>query len=453
MPIAIALVAIFVVSIDSLMLPVLFPAIHADLSDTPETTLSWVFSAYTITVGALSVAAGRVGDRTGRRRVFIAGLALWAVAAFGAALAPSGYVLIAARVAQGTAHAMLTPSSIGLLLGMTHQRDHTRMLALWVGTGSAGGVMAPTLGAVVEAGPGWRFAFLISASVAVAAFVPAVRALPDTERHADARIPDPVGSLTLATMMAAVTLAIYQGRRWGWFDLRIAAALAVVVVLAPLFWRRARTHPVPAVDPALFRFASFRRGMLVAGIISSALAANLFLLTQLNHDIYGYSVLRSGLALTPLALAATISSVLAPRIARRIGLGMVPVVGIAASVVGWAWMALCLDGSDRYLTVELPGQLLVGFGGWGMVLSSLNALSMAELPAADYGTGSAVLSTMRQVSNGLGIAFVFGFVATHLDVDRYRSAFLAMAVLGVIAATVADRVRRTTARELATMAG
>lgn len=434
---AICVVSIFVVSIDGLMVPVIFPAVQDAFPDTPETTLSWMFTGFTIVLAALVVPSGRIGDRTGRRRVYVAGLLAWAAGALGAALAPTAGVLIAARLVQGAGQAFLLPASLGLLLPVVPAEEHTKALAAWIGAGTIGGAVGPSFGALMIAGPGWRAAFLLSGVTCLVILGPARRVLADTERRTDTRLPDPIGSALLAVMLASITLVILKSRAWGLTDPLLLGSMALAVAVLPVFLHRAATQPTPALDLDLFRRRTYRRVAVLATISSMALFTNLFLATQFLGDVWGYSVAKTGLALTPFPFAAGIAALWAGRRADQLGRRRVLLVGLTLSTAGWLWLGLMLGQEPAYVTEFLPGIVLLGLGGWGIVLTVMNAIAVTDLTDEDYSTGTAVLATLRQVGGILGVATVFGVVATEAEASRYAGAFLALVAVSVVTIALA----------------
>ncbi len=437
---AVCLTAIFVVSIDGLMVPVIFPAIHEAFPATPETTLSWMVSGYAIVMASLVVTSGRVGDRMGRKPVYFAGLIAWIVGAAGSAFAPTAGVLIAARLLQGAGQALLMPASVGLLLLAVPPERHPRALAAWIGAGTIGGAVGPAFGALMVAGPGWRAGFGLSAAFCLAVLIPARRVLSDTPRRQDATMPDPVGSVALGLMLAAVVMAILKVRVWGLGDVRIIIALVVAATLFPFFWHRARTHPTPALDLDLFRRTTYRRIAVLAGCVSMALFTNIYLLTQFMTDIWHYSVTETALGLVILPVAAGLATVWAPRGAAWLGRRRLLITGLAMSVIGWMWLAVFLRDDPQLLVVFAPALVFVGIGGWGLLLTLMNTFAMEDLSDADYSTGTAVLATLRHVFGILGTAVAFGFVTGENDLGRYRSAFAVLALIGCLCIGIGARL-------------
>ena len=268
---AVTTFSLFMPSLDGTMIAVGFGEIEASFPGTSASTLSWVFTGYSIALTALVVATGRIGDRRGRRRTFMAGLVLFALGAAVGAAAPTVGVLIAGRVLQGTGHAFLMPSSMGLILAAWPAHDRTTAVAAWVAVGGVAAAIGPTLGAVIFEGPGWRAAFLLHVVTGSVALVWARRALPDTVRNADVEPPDPVGIVLVTALLGLTTLGIVEGRNWGWTSVATLGVLGVaVVIVLPLFVGRSRVHDAPVVDPDLLRRPSFRWALMVSLTASMA---------------------------------------------------------------------------------------------------------------------------------------------------------------------------------------
>ncbi len=424
-------VSIFIVSVEGLMVPVALPAVQESFPDTAATSLAWMVTGYTIVVASLIVAMGRIGDRTGRLRIFRLGLLAWVLGAVLTASAPVAAQLFVGRTIQGVGHSMLMPSSLGLLLAAWPPERHRQALAFWITTGSVASALGPTLGAVVIDGPGWRWAFLLSSIAGLAAFVPAKRILVDTAHDEARSLPDLVGSAVLAAILALTTLVLVEVRAWGWTDPRLVAAAVVAIGLVPVFLHRTRNHPAPAIDPALFRERTYRIVCAAAALFAMVLFANLFMTTKLFAEVWGWTVLHAGLAIAPLPVLAAVGAQVASRVGGRVGERRLMQLALAATVVGFLWIGLHVDEDPDYVTAFLPGILLAGFGGWGMVLTLFNTFAVSGMSTANYGLGTAVLATLRQSGGLFGISLVFGLLTADLAADalgeRYATAWLLLA--------------------------
>nr|QLJ96950.1 MFS transporter [Micromonospora carbonacea] len=249
LPVAVLLVGVFVSSLDLFIVNIAFPDLQRSFPSTGLADLSWVLSAYAIAFAALLMPAGRWADRSGRKRAFVCGLALFTVASAACAAAPSAGVLVAARVAQAAGGALMLPSSLGLMLPLYPAGRRGTAVGLWAAMGGAAAALGPPVGGLlVEAG--WRWVFLVNLPIGVLAVVLALRTLPEI-RDARGRAPNVLGASVLAATVAAVVAAIVQGQAWGWDSPRIVGLFAAGA-LGPAVsaWRAAR-HPAPVIEPAI----------------------------------------------------------------------------------------------------------------------------------------------------------------------------------------------------------
>jgi EmrB/QacA subfamily drug resistance transporter len=435
--------AVAMASMDGGMVPIIFPSIETTFAGTPSTTLSWVFTAYTIGLAAFVVASGRLADRTGRRRIFIIGTVVFVVGSGLCGLAPTPGLLIAARFVQGTGHALFTPASLGLVLAVWPAERRTAAIGAWIAAGGIASGMGPSIGAAVDHFLHWRVAFFLNVVVGVPVVIRAFRVLVDTETREDAKIPDPVGIGLLAGTLGLVALVIVQGRTWGWTSSGILTSAALSVILGAAFARRSRRHPSPVIDPTLFRGRTYRLSLVVSMLISMAMFANLVMQAQFLQKAWGYDSLKAGLAVTPLPIAAGLTAPFAGRLAGRFGHRPLILAGLAMTACGLFAYAVLPDGTPDYAREFLPGVLLAGVGTWGLAISMINAAAVDDMSSANFGVGTAVLQTARQAGGILGIALFFGMYGTPEPdrvLDTFRNLWLLFALLPTAAFLLALRL-------------
>ena len=311
--------AVFAVFLDTTILFVAFPAIRADFSEVSPSTLSWVLNAYTIVFAALLIPAGRLADRIGRRRTFLAAAVLFTVASMLCGLAPTAGLLVAARILQAVGAAALVPSSLALVLQTFPRSKIPVAVAIWGAVGAVAGAAGPTLGAFVVESFGWRWAFFINLPVGIVSYFVGRRVLPEGREANPGRLPDPLGVVLLAGGLALAAFGIVMTDDWGWTSTSFVATMLSAAALVALFVWRCRIVPNPLLDLALFESASFRwanAGTLAFSIGFTAMfLGNVLFLTQ----VWGFSIMEAGFAISvgPLIVAAT-----APffgRLAARVG--------------------------------------------------------------------------------------------------------------------------------------
>jgi NTE family protein len=449
---AVVTAAVGMASMDGGMAPILFPGIEKTFSDTPSTTLSWVFTAYTIALAAFVVGSGRLADRTGRRRMFLIGTATFVVGSALCGLAPTPATLIAARFIEGTGHALFTPASIGLILAVWPEDRRTEAIGAWIAAGGIASGIGPTVAALFNQYASWRWAFFLNVVLGVFVLLRARRVLVDTEISENTTVPDPVGIGLMTVTLGLLALVIVQVRTWGWDDPKIAVATLVLLATGAWFVRRSRWHPSPVVDPALLRGRTYRVSMVVSTLVAMAMMANLVMQAQFLERAWGYSSLKAGLAVTPLPVLAGLTAPFAGRLTVRFGHRPIILLGVALTAVSLFAYALLPDSTPNYFTEFLPGVALAGIGTWGLAISMINAVAVTDMSRDNFGVGTAVLQTARQTGGILGVALFFGFYGTPAAdqvTDTFRHLWLVFAALPTVAFLVALRLPHGVGRRVA----
>jgi EmrB/QacA subfamily drug resistance transporter len=293
---AVTVAAAFMVALDLSIVNVAFPSIRRSFPEVSTATLSWVLAAYSVVFGALLLGAGRIADRSGRRRVFLLGLLIFTAGSLLCGMAPSAWLLIAGRIVQAVGAALLMPASLALLLSATAPAARAQAVAMWGGVSALAVATGPSLGSVLIDAGGWRWAFFVNLPVALVAGVAARRVVPDSVIGGP--VPDLVGVALLSAAVAALALAITQGGDWGWSSDRVIGAFAAAAVLAPIAIRRSARHEAPAIDLDVFRsrtvvLANAATFLYSVGFFGMLLANVLFL-----TSVWEYSTLEAGLAIT-----------------------------------------------------------------------------------------------------------------------------------------------------------
>src|SRR3954470_1707967 len=237
--------------VDATIVNIAFPDIARSFRGTSISSLSWVLNAYNIVFAAFLMAAGRIADVVGRRRVFVGGLEVFTVASVLCAIAPSPGALIAFRVVQALGAAMLVPSSLALVLEAFPPERRSHGVALLSAVSAAAAGLGPSLGGLLVAAADWRLVFLVNLPIGVAAVVLARRHLVESRAPGRRRMPDLTGAVVFGLAIAALVLGVVKGQEWGWGSPRIVASFALAVVFTAIFVRRCATHRSPIVDLSL----------------------------------------------------------------------------------------------------------------------------------------------------------------------------------------------------------
>ena len=298
-------------SLDATVVNVALPHIgeqfHASIS-----ALQWVLTGYLVALASLILLGGALGDRFGRRKVFVIGTIWFAAASLLCGAAPNIEVLVAARVLQGVGGALLTPGSLAILQASFRETDRAAAVGAWSGLGGVAGAIGPFVGGGLVDGPGWRWAFLINVPVAAIAIVCAHAAIPETrDPHADRSL-DLIGALFAVIGLAASTWALTEAGPHGWTSASVLGAAVIAIAAVAAFVRRMMHSSDPLVPPALFRNRTFTVVNLQTVLLYGALGVSFFLISFELQVATGWSALQAGVALLPATEAHA-------RVVRRLG--------------------------------------------------------------------------------------------------------------------------------------
>ena len=436
---AVACLGAFLAFLDATVVNVAFPNIRQSFGGVGIGELSWVLNAYNIVLAATLVVFGRLADLVGRRRVFALGVALFSVASVLCAAADSVWWLVAARAVQALGAAMLVPASLALVIQAFPAQRRVHAVGLWGATAAAAAGLGPPIGGALVQWGSWRWAFLVNVPVGAAALVLSRRLLVESRSPGRRRLPDLRGALLLALAMGLLTTAIVTGNDWGWGSAGVLLCGAGAVLAAAGFVQSSRVHPSPLVDPAMLG----SRGFVVANTASAVAGVGFYayLLTNVLwlQYIWGYGVLRSGLALVPGAVVAALSAAALGRVAERWGSRLVVVPGAIIWASAYLWYATAVDLRPDFLGQWLPGQLISGLGV-GATLPILGSAALESVPRGRYAVASAVSSSVRQVGGVLGIAVLVVLIGNPTPAsapDAFRRGWVFSAVCFVLCALVA----------------
>lgn len=442
---SIAGVAVFLMSLDSTLIPIALTDIGGGVGRSAPSQLSWIVSVYTICMASSLVAVGRVADRKGRRTTFLIGLGLFLFGCAIGGLAQSYAMVLSARAVQGVGAAFVFPSSLALVLAVWPPGQTTKVIAMWTAVGAIAGSLGPSLGSWFVDALGWRAAFLVHLPIGGIALIRALLLRIDTDRQESGSFPDLVGMAMVAAILCATALALSQVRTWGASDPRFVAAVVVAVVLAPMLWRRCHRHPAPIVEPQLFRRVTYRRTAVLSFFLPLGIFANYTMFPQFLERVWGFSTFEVGLAVVPFSVAASISAIAVVRLAKRIDERLILIAGMFIMVFAVLFLRLVSGLTPSYVSSFLPAVVLSGVGGWGIGLALINGLGARELDETNYGVGIAILMTARQCGSLAGVALAFGILgdkplAGAEALAQLHEVWAVLAVVFVIAAVLAWRI-------------
>lgn len=421
------LLAAFVGTATNIAIPVL----EDEFSDASLTHISWVISAFAVTQVTFMLLGGRLADRIGRRRIFMAGLAIFAVGAALSAVAPGVNLVIAARVIQAIGVALMIPSSLAAVLPLYPKERHGSVVSLWSGMGVLGAAAAPTVAAVLLEVSNWRFVFAIVVPVAIAGMVLAANVMADDTVVERPPPLDLLGTATGTMAIGGATFVIVQGRAWGWLDGRIVVVFIAAVIGGFVFVRSSRRHDEPLLDFDLVRIPSFRVVTIASAMLSTSTSATWFLYPLFLSDVWDYSNLEIGLAMTPGPMALVVFAPIAGRLVDRHGYRELLVLGGALATLGTAWMAWRLRADEIYVRAFLPGTISIGIG-MAFVLGPANAAALREVPEHQLGAANAAYNTARIACSAFGVAITTALIGDAVvgeRIDEFRLGWWSMAAV------------------------
>jgi len=393
----------FLAFLDATIVNVAFPSIRDSFSDTTISELSWVLNAYNIVFAASLILCGRLTDLVGRRRSFVAGVALFTVASAACGFAPSVELLILARVFQAFGAAMLVPASLALVIAAFPPERRAHAIGVWGASAAvAAGVGPPIGGALVQLG-GWRWAFLVNLPFGLVAVWAARHQLVESRAPGRRVTPDLVGAVLLVVSLALLNLGIIKGGDWGWTSPQVLGSFVGAAIALVLFVVSSRRHRAPMLDPTLLRLRSFDLGS--AATVAAGFGFYAYLLTNVLwlQYVWGYDVLRAGLALVPGAIVAALVAARLGPLAERYGYRVFVVPGAIVWAAAYLWYHQRVGLQPAFWAEWMPGQVLSGIGV-GATLPLLGSATLAAVPGGRYATASAVASSARQLGGVLGIA-------------------------------------------------
>lgn len=428
---AITSVVGFMVSLEITVISLARAEIADAFPDASPSALSWVITAYNIGVASLLLPAGWAADRRGRKKLFLMGLAVFVVGSFLSGIAPSAELLIAARVLQSIGGAMQFPAGLALLLTAFPIERRQMAIGIWGAMGGLAAAVGPSLGAILVDVFGWRAVFLINVPVALVALLVAPKWLSESVGEGVAEHVDLISVPFASLGVGAFVLGIVQGGSWGWGSASTLGAFGTGVLLLLLFVFRSSRHENPLFDLGLLKLKTYLIGNIGGIFFVVAFFGWLVVLPEFIQKTWGWSVLKTGFAIAPGPMLATVLSPISGRLADRIGNGPILTAGGIAGAIGASLHLLFTDTDPNYLVgLLLPG-LFIGVAA-GCSFAMLVGASMREVPPRQFGMGGAGRTTIFQLSVAVGVAIAISLVGRPANAAEFLDNMQMVWILGVV---------------------
>jgi EmrB/QacA subfamily drug resistance transporter len=428
--------------IDATIVNIAFPSLERSFHSSSTSSVSWVLNAYNIVFASFLVAAGRIGDVFGRRRMLLGGVLVFTVGSALCAVAGSIGALVVFRVLQALGGAMLVPCSLALVLDAFPPERRAHAVAIFSAVSALAAGLGPSLGGLLITASSWRLVFLVNVPIGVVAFMLVRTGIVESRAPGRKRLPDLPGALLFAVAIGALVLAIVQGQTWGWGSASVVTAFAGFVILAGLFVVRSQRHPVPILDLSLFRV----RTVAAANAITIIAAVGFYGYTLVNvlflTGVWRYSILDAGLAITPGPFIAMAVAGPTSRLAERFSTRILVVPGGLIWAGGVYWFVRRAGLHPDYLSRWLPGMVLAGIGA-GIVFPNVSSVAVASAPESSFATATSLNGVLRQVGAALGVALVVAIIgdptpltALHAFHDAWTFGACALLVAGLASVAI-----------------
>jgi EmrB/QacA subfamily drug resistance transporter len=440
----------FVVVLDASIVNVALPSIGEALHFS-EQSLPWVVNAYVLTFGGFLLLGGRTADLLGRRRVFMTGLAVVAVASLGAGFASTEGQLIAARAAQGLGAAIVSPSALSIVTTIFRDgSERNKALGVWGAVAGSGGAAGVLLGGVLTDGLGWEWVLWVNVPVSLIALALTPGLIPESRESGETRAFDIAGAVSVTAGLSLLTYTVLDANDAGWGSAKTlglgALALALLAAFVAIELRSAK----PLVPFSIFRKRTLTGANVVGLLVGGSLFSMFFFISLYMQQVLGYSAIHAGLSYLPLALTIMASAAGGSELVTRFGYKPVLATGLAFIVVGLVWFSRASVGGG-FLTDILGPSLCAAVGlGFAFVTTTIAAVSGVE--ERESGLASGLINTSQQVGGALGLAVLSAVAIARTEGaggaplqalnDGFQVAFLggaAIAALGLVLTLVLIR--------------
>ena len=442
---ALALVS-FLLTLDDTALSVALPPIGRDLG-LGLSGLEWVVNAYTLALAALLLTGGKLSDALGSRRIFLAGLAVFTIASLAAGLAPTGLLLIAARVVQGAGAALLMPATLAIISTTFPARQKGMAIGIWAGVSAGGLAIGPLLGAALTESFGWRSIFLVNVPLGALGLAFGRVILVESRPASRWLHLDLAGTLVWSATLFALVFALTEGMSYGWSSPLVLGSVASGAVGLVVFVQLERRREEPLLELSLFRSRNLSGANAVSLLATAVMCSIFFFISLYLQLVRGYSALGAGAAFLPMTLLICLVAPAAGRISDRIGRRLPAAIGMV--ILAGGLLLLSGLGATSGLGALLPALMVSGLG-IGLTTAPATAAALDFAPDDEAGLRAGLLNTSRMIGLAIGIALMGAIVTARWPgglagattdprafVDGLSVAFIVNAAIALVAAALA----------------
>jgi EmrB/QacA subfamily drug resistance transporter len=438
----------FVVVLDASIVNVALPTIGEALSFT-ESSLPWVVNAYVLTFGGFLLLGGRLADLLGRRRIFMFGLVLFALASLAGGLASNSGQLIVARAVQGLGAAILSPAALSIVATTFKDgAERNKALGIWGAVAGSGGAAGVLLGGVLTEYLGWEWVLWVNVPIGIAAAALAPSLIAESHAEQETRTFDVAGAFTITAGLSALVFALLDAEDAGWGSTQTIGVLALAAILLIAFVAIERRSRAPLVPFSIFRLRTITGANVVGILVGASLFSMFFFISLYMQQVLGYSAIKAGLSYLPLAVAIMLSAGIASSLVTKVGFKPILAAGMVFIAIGLVWFSqISVDGT---FLADILGPSLFAAVGLGFAFVPVTIAAVSGVEDREQGLASGLINTSQQVGGALGLAVLAAIANSKIGnshdpavlTDGFSAAFLVgagFAVLGLIATLILIR--------------
>jgi EmrB/QacA subfamily drug resistance transporter len=403
----------FVVVLDASIVNVALPSIGEAL-DFSQGNLPWVVNAYVLTFGGFLLLGGRTADLLGRRRVFMTGLLVVALASLLAGFAASEGQLIAARAAQGLGAAIISPAALSIVTTTFKDgSERNRALGVWGAVAGSGGAAGVLLGGILTDGLGWEWVLWVNVPVSLIALALSPRLIAESRAESERRVFDVAGAVTVTAALSILVYALVDANEAGWGSTQTIGLIALSALLLAAFVAIELRTPKPLMPFSIFRIRTLTGANVVGLLVGASLFSMFFFISLYMQQVLGYSAIHAGLSYLPLALLIMASAGIASQLVTKIGYKPVLAAGLLFIVIGLVWFSRVSVGGG--FTTDILGPSLFAAAGLGFAFVTTTIAAVSGVEESEAGLASGLINTSQQIGGALGLAVLSTVAISRTD--------------------------------------